>query len=161
VRASLVALKLALGGLEIEPAITTRRDRTVAQRGVYLAQKAGLSLGYGFGWYGKGPFCPRLLEDLIATDEEVYAGLGGDERRLARPAAEVLVRLLPLTVPPAGMALDRLGWLDLLGTLAYLHDDAHLDTQAARTRLGQDKPELAVFADFAFEALGQLELLGV
>jgi uncharacterized protein YwgA len=42
-------------------------DRLVVQKLIYLAQAAGLDLGYYYGWYIRGPYCSAVADDMFAA----------------------------------------------------------------------------------------------
>ena len=49
-------------------------DRLVLQKAIYLAQAAGLGLGYQFHWYVRGPYCSLLAADGFSIVAETTAG---------------------------------------------------------------------------------------
>jgi uncharacterized protein YwgA len=51
------------------------QDRLRYQKIVYLMQNFGLSLGYGYGWYVRGPYSPDLTKTLfrISGDPELFS----------------------------------------------------------------------------------------
>jgi len=40
-------------------------NRLKYQKLIYLVQNSGLSLGYGYNWYVRGPYSPSLTQDLF------------------------------------------------------------------------------------------------
>jgi uncharacterized protein YwgA len=46
------------------PDMNEFKDRIRYQKTIYLLQNTGLSLGYGFGWYLKSPYCSELSSTL-------------------------------------------------------------------------------------------------
>ncbi len=65
-----IGLKLVLDQLGLPARVETFEDRLILQKAVYLAQAAGIHLGYYFRWYLRGPYCPSVAEDgfCIATE---------------------------------------------------------------------------------------------
>ena len=49
-------------------------NRLKYQKIMYLLQASGLSLGYGFNWYVRGPYSPTLTQDLfeVHNNENLY-----------------------------------------------------------------------------------------
>ena len=47
-------------------------NRLKYQKVVYLLQTYGLSLGYGYSWYIKGPYSPDLTKVLFNITPELY-----------------------------------------------------------------------------------------
>jgi len=45
----------------------------VLQKASYLAQAAGVNLGYYFSWYLHGPYCSSLAKDAFAMSDELDA----------------------------------------------------------------------------------------
>jgi uncharacterized protein YwgA len=45
--------------------MTSNDNRIVYQKIIYLLQNYGVSLGYGYKWYIRGPFSSELQHDLI------------------------------------------------------------------------------------------------
>lgn len=77
---SQIAVVLTLHELGVQRYVNTFTDRLIAQKAVYLAQEAGVDLGYFYGWYLHGPYCSSLTDDLFAA----HADPKGRERALAR-----------------------------------------------------------------------------
>lgn len=48
-------------------------NRLVYQKIVYLMQNYGLSLGYGYSWYVKGPYSPELTKTLFNITPQISA----------------------------------------------------------------------------------------
>lgn len=64
-----IQLKLLLNLLELPSSISTRTDKVVIEKGIYLAQKAVIGLGYYFRWNeNSGPYCPDLIADIYDFD---------------------------------------------------------------------------------------------
>ena len=62
-----IAAVLTLKWLGVEFKLETFTDRLIAQKAIYLAQTVGADLGYFYGWYLRGPYCPALTEDLFGA----------------------------------------------------------------------------------------------
>jgi uncharacterized protein YwgA len=48
-------------------------NRLIYQKLIYLIQNYGLSLGYGYSWYVKGPYSPELTKTLFTINPESFA----------------------------------------------------------------------------------------
>jgi uncharacterized protein YwgA len=70
-----IGLKLTLDGLGIPLTLDSFRARLVVQKSVYLAQVAGLQLGYPFHWYLRGPYSPSLTRDVFGISSELSQGV--------------------------------------------------------------------------------------
>lgn len=66
-----IGLKLALSALQQELDLTGFDPRLVLQKSIYLAQAAGVDLGYTFTWYLRGPYSPALTRDAFALRAEL------------------------------------------------------------------------------------------
>ena len=42
-------------------------NRLIYQKVIYLMQNFGLSLGYGYSWYVKGPYSPDLRKPFLIS----------------------------------------------------------------------------------------------
>jgi len=62
-----IAAVLTLKRLGVKFKLETFIDRLIAQKAIYLAQTVGADLGYFYGWYLRGPYCPALTEDLFGA----------------------------------------------------------------------------------------------
>jgi len=72
---SQIALKLAVEGLGLPLSVDTFENRLILQKGIYLAQVAGVQLGYHYQWYLYGPYSPSLTRDEYAVAEELLLDL--------------------------------------------------------------------------------------
>lgn len=74
-----IGLKLTVEGLELPFLINTFEDRLILQKAVYLAQAAGVNLGYYYHWYLHGPYSPSLTRDEYAIGFERGQGVDDSE----------------------------------------------------------------------------------
>jgi uncharacterized protein YwgA len=70
-----IGVKLAIDGLGLEFKIDGFGDRLILQKAIYLAQAAGVNLGYYYHWYLHGPYSPSLTRDEYAIDMDIATGL--------------------------------------------------------------------------------------
>ena len=49
---------------------TTFANRLIYQKTIYLLQFSGISLGYRFNWYIRGPYSPELTETIYKIDND-------------------------------------------------------------------------------------------
>ncbi|HEX4212150.1 MAG TPA: hypothetical protein VIA06_02335 [Candidatus Dormibacteraeota bacterium] len=152
----LIGLKLALDTLGVPARVDTFQDRLALQKATYLAQAAGLQLGYRYSWYLKGPYSPDLTRDYFRLVEDPAIGsgfvLGADH--LAR-----LERLAEVARPAPGADLERPEWLELLASLHYLIRTLRKDREGAAAVIRRAKPHLAGYIDEGFSALATAALI--
>lgn len=70
-----ISVKLTVDGLNLPFNIDFFMDRLIMQKTVYLAQAAGVNLGYFYQWYLHGPYSPSLTRDEYAIAADIAAGL--------------------------------------------------------------------------------------
>lgn len=66
-----IGLKLVMDELGLPVSVKEFRGRLVLQKAIYLAQAAGVNLGYYYRWYLYGPYCPGVAEDGFAISIEL------------------------------------------------------------------------------------------
>jgi hypothetical protein len=74
-----IGLKLTLDALGLPARLDSFSDRLVLQKAIYLAQAAGVLLGYGYNWYLRGPYSPSLTRDAFAVVDELRQGVDDSE----------------------------------------------------------------------------------
>jgi uncharacterized protein YwgA len=62
-----IGLKLVLSELGMKPTMQSFEERLVLQKVVYLAQQMGVTLGYHFSWYLRGPYSKDLTADAFSN----------------------------------------------------------------------------------------------
>ncbi len=70
-----IGVKLTIDGLGLEFKIDGFEDRLILQKTVYLAQTAGVNLGYYYHWYLHGPYSPSLTRDEYAISTDISADM--------------------------------------------------------------------------------------
>jgi len=164
---ALVSLKLVLDQLGVKPAIDTLDDRKRVQKTVYLAQAAGLNLGYSYGWYLKGPYSRKLTRDYFALDEAMSSPAKEPTElppelvdiKLRRPVVDILEGIKPAFTPPENVDLDDASWLELLASLHYLHSERHLDDGRVEKVIAEEKRALHPYIDLGRRTLQDCGLL--
>ena len=92
-----IALKLVLDELKLTVSVKSFEERLVLQKGSYLAQAAGVNLGYYFSWYLHGPYCSSLAKDAFAMSDELDARSDElDDWQLDQGTISTLARVLAL-----------------------------------------------------------------
>ena len=147
-------LQLVLDYLEMGNTISTIDERIAIQKVVCLTQEAGLPLGYGYNWYVRGPYSPGLAADYyqiarlrpsVETDAKKFA--------LTASALAAVEKVKSVMFVPQGVGLDRVRWLELVASIAFLIKRYRLGRQAAAQKIAVSKPLLFPHFDAAYDAL--------
>ena len=70
-----IGVKLTIDGLGLDFKINNFQDRLIMQKSVYLAQAAGVNLGYYYHWYLYGPYSPSLTRDEYSIAMDISADM--------------------------------------------------------------------------------------
>jgi len=70
-----IGVKLTIDGLKLPFEIGSFKDRLIMQKAVYLAQAAGVNLGYYYHWYLHGPYSPSLTRDEYPIAMDISADM--------------------------------------------------------------------------------------
>lgn len=147
-------LQLVLDELDLGNSISTIADRIALQKVVCLIQEAGLQLGYSFNWYVRGPYSPALASD--------YYQLAGARDLIESQAKQFVLtdaakaatdKVMALLDPPTEVNLDRVSWLELAASIAFLVKRYRFSIPAAKKKIDVSKPALAPYFDAAVERL--------
>jgi uncharacterized protein YwgA len=68
-----IASVLVLKSLDIPHSLETFQQRLIVQKAIYLAQSAGVDLGYHYSWYLRGPYSSSVAGDLFGALDESEA----------------------------------------------------------------------------------------
>jgi len=116
-----ILLRLLMDRLGVEPELRTFRDRLLLQKGVYLLQECGMSTGFSYNWYLRGPYSPGLTE--AAFEQAVKPALQGDNTAdgysLSDAAEERLNKLARMKAAGEGAGLAPERWLELLASMHF------------------------------------------
>jgi hypothetical protein len=153
-----IALVLrTLEGLDVPPDIGTVAQRKHIQKAVYIAQAAGVPLGYEFNWYVKGPYSPELTR-VYYRDEFAAAAVHQERPQLRADLRQRLenVREVLVAGKPAGLSPDD--WMELVASWHFLRSRRRLPEDQATAVLAEQKPHVAGFKEEADRALRELAL---
>lgn len=151
-------LQLVLNQLQLQNSISTIDDRIAIQKVVCLTQEAGLQLGYSFNWYVRGPYSPGLAADyyqLASMRQSVE--VDAQNFVLTGAAMAAVTRVAQLLNTPSQVGLDRVRWLELLASIAFLVKRHRLSLEAARNKIQISKPALYPYFNNAIAALRQAD----
>ena len=150
-----VALKLFLDELGIPFDVQTLDDRKRVQKAVYLGQKlSGVDLGYTFGWYIMGPYCPSLTRDYFDLAEVLGAGDSDCEGKSLRESARKKLAIVkPVLQVPQDISLPLEDWLELVASLHFLKAISKLSDQESYEILRKEKSHVYGFSNRAKEIL--------
>jgi uncharacterized protein YwgA len=118
-----IGVKLSMDALGLPFQIGSFQDRLIMQKAVYLAQAAGVNLGYYYHWYLYGPYSPSLTRDEFAVGADIASGLDESEGwKLDEKSLQRLQRMRGLFVE-AKRNRNRLAKkLELLASAHFLID---------------------------------------
>ena len=119
-----IGVKLAIDGLELPFKIDSFMDRLIMQKTVYLAQAAGVNLGYYYHWYLHGPYSPSLTRDEFAIAMDISAGMDESEGwKLDEKSSKRLEKMRPIFSEFEDTERDKLARkLELLASVHFLID---------------------------------------
>jgi hypothetical protein len=157
---SQVALKLLLDELQLETNIATLGERKTVQKGVYLAQAAGVDLGYRYNWYVMGPYAPSLTRDYFALNEALASGDDDSPGfELQAGVRELLSKVRPMLDVPDGLSINKPEWMELVASIHYLLIERKMAEDAAKALLQKEKGHVAPYADVAIACLREQALI--
>ena len=70
-----ISVKLTADSLGLPFKIESFQDRLIMQKAIYLAQTAGIQLGYFYQWYLHGPYSSSLTRDEYAIAMDLSADM--------------------------------------------------------------------------------------
>jgi len=125
-----IGLKLVLDQLDLPVRVDTFEDRLILQKSVYLAQAAGVNLGYYFRWYLRGPYCPSVAEDGYAISTELsHDAEDLAEWTLDKASSAKLKKMRGIADSSDRLALTKK--LELLASVHYLIDRDQVTDKSA------------------------------
>ena len=156
-----IGVKLTTNGLGLDFKIKYFQDRLIMQKSVYLAQTAGVNLGYYYHWYLHGPYSPSLTRDEYAIATDISVGLDESKGwKLDDSSSQRLEEIRGIFTEPERDKLARK--LELLASVHFLIERrqvSKVDTSritATLKRFNKDFSEEEVK-----EALGELKSYGL
>lgn len=75
----LAELQLFADAFEIALDMQSFSSRLLVQKKIYLLQLFGVDLGFRYGWYIRGPYCPALTKRVYELEEQ--SGYGDQIKR--------------------------------------------------------------------------------
>ncbi len=137
-------------------------NRIIYQKIVYLLQYLGISLGYRFNWYIRGPYSPLLTRTLYNLSENSELQQSGREKQL-KNVDEIERRIAELQ-KVVDRHHDDAMFLEILASLAYIKrsNPRKYTHDNIIEKLYMQKPfikELTNYQDICSEALHTLEHL--
>lgn len=156
-----IGVKLTIDGLNLPFKVDIFEDRLIMQKSVYLAQAAGVNLGYYYHWYLHGPYSPSLTRDEYAIDTDISAGLDESEGwKLDAGSSQRLEEIRSIFTEPERAKLAKK--LELLASVHFLIDRR----QVSKVDTGRITATLKRFnkgfsEEEVTEALGELKNYGL
>jgi uncharacterized protein YwgA len=156
-----IGVKLAIDGLNLLFKIDGFQDRLIMQKSVYLAQAAGVNLGYYYHWYLYGPYSPSLTRDEYAIATDVSVGLDESEGwKLDDRSSQRLEGIRGIFTEPGRDKLAKK--LELLASVHFLIERkqvSKVDTNRITTTLKLFKKDFS--EEDVKKALGELKTYGL
>ena len=156
-----IGVKLAIDGLNLPFKIDGFQDRLIMQKSVYLAQAAGVNLGYYYHWYLYGPYSPSLTRDEYTIAADVSVGLDESEGwKLDDKSSQRLEGIRGIFTEPERDKLAKK--LELLASVHFLIERkqvSKVDTNRITTTLKLFKKDFS--EEDVKKALGELKTYGL
>lgn len=99
-----------------KPDMSEFDNRIKYQKIVYLLQASGISLGYGFNWYIKGPYSSPLAHDLFEIDDDIYEA----SKKIVFIDHDNIVSEMKKFQNKLGADIDNIIYLEILASLHYI-----------------------------------------
>ncbi len=122
-----------------KPDMSEFDNRIKYQKIIYLLQASGISLGYGFNWYIKGPYSSPLAHILFEIDDEIYE----KSKKIIFNDHKHIVKELKNFKKKLGKDFNDIIYLEILASLHYIHKVYGKDElNTLRKKLLEVKPNL-------------------
>jgi uncharacterized protein YwgA len=116
-----IGVKLTIDGLKLPFKVDIFEDRLILQKAIYLAQAAGVNLGYYYHWYLHGPYSPSLTRDEYAIYSDISVGLNESKGwKLDNTSSQRLKKMRTIFTEPQREKLAKK--LELLASVHFLID---------------------------------------
>lgn len=116
-----IGVRLTIDGLKLPFKIGIFEDRLILQKAIYLAQAAGVNLGYYYHWYLYGPYSPSLTRDEYAIAMDISADMDESKGwKLDDKSSQRLVKIQDIFAEPQRDKLAKK--LELLASVHFLID---------------------------------------
>jgi len=144
----LAAIAAILNELGIEADLDSHDSRLQMQKSIYLAQAAGLDLGYRFNWYVRGPYSPNLADDYYeAFRDPDFAGT-----YIASQDLRNRLQGVKNAIGSSPSSATTTEWLEALASVDFIRRvQRKRSLEEARKKFEAEKPKLVRFFDQAFE----------
>ena len=115
---SYIATAVALRDLKCY-CIDTIADRILLQKKIYLAQKIGLPLGYGYSWYIHGPYSTDLTTVVYQIVPEGTESI--ENRKFKERYIKIIDKINALEdeIHKRELQTDVISWYELIASIAY------------------------------------------
>lgn len=123
-------------------------NRLQLQKIIYLLQSSGVSLGYGFSWYVKGPYSPELTKVLyeIYQNDTIYE----ESKNIKFKDNDAIVDKLQKFNDILGEDRNNITYLEVLASLHYINKvifSGNGDLDNLKKRLLEAKPSLETISN--------------
>lgn len=116
-------------------------NRLKYQKLMFLVQNYGLSLGYGYNWYVRGPYSPSLTQNLFKIQNNSQIFKSG--KTLTLQNEEAIVKRIRDIRTLLGKDIEDPIFLEVLASLVYLKKSSiRKDCSSLQERLLMLKPRL-------------------
>ena len=110
-----IGVMLVLDALRLPFDLSYFNERLIYQKAIYLAQAAGINLGYYYHWYLHGPYCSPLTKDGYDINTEI-ASREWQEWQLDEASRTKLEKIKQVFIPT-----DRQNLANKIELLASVH----------------------------------------
>lgn len=155
-----IGVKLTTNGLGLDFKIKYFQDRLILQKAVYLAQAAGVNLGYYYHWYLHGPYSPSLTRDEYAIATDISVGTDESEGwKLDDSSSQRLEEIRGIFAEPRDKLTRKLELLASVHFLIERRQVSKVDTSRITATLKQFNKNFS--EEEVKEALGELKSYGL
>lgn len=126
-----------------KPDMSTFDSRLQLQKIIYLIQSSGISLGYGYNWYVKGPYSSPLAHDLFEIEKSTEIYEKNEEIKFENH--EQIVHKLKSFRDFLGDDINDVKYLEVLASIHYINESTFSgkgDESRLKYRLLEAKPSL-------------------
>jgi uncharacterized protein YwgA len=116
-----IDFQLTLQKLGLDVTIESFIDSLIIQKAIYLAQIAGVRLGYFYRWYLWGPYSPAVADDAFAVRADLAAGIEDAKGWELDEASTQKLERIRDWITTTGNGADREALAEKLELLASVH----------------------------------------